>query len=307
MKNVIKTMIMMFFAGTIITACDKKTEYPEPNTTPVALPIAQTARIKYVHASPDSPEMKFFINNAPVTAGLTNTLTFGQDSPYTTFDVVNATSLNTSVADMTKILFSYTANGAVIDVKKVAYRTSTGTGATAIMGTGNFNAVAGVSYSVFYTDVTSRPNNIQGGKSTDIGGPLLDFIVNDNTFLDFTAPSAARQIKLRLVHLAVGAPAVRVVIGSVEQTDNTVLLTNVAAFTNIAYKVTSTAPPLNVPTTAPADNKLVLKNIQVFANTGTTALLTIPSVTFDMRKAYTLVAVGISGTPSFGVKVITNN
>ncbi len=310
MKNIIKTTLMMLLAGTIITACDKKTDYPEPNTTAATLPVAQTARIKFVHASPDSPEMKFFINNVLVPAGLTNTLTFGQDSPYTTVNVVSNTRINTTVADMTKILFRYTGlDGITRDIKDVAFRSSTVATPTtpSVMGTGNFNAAAGVSYSAFYTDATTRPNNIQSGRSTDIGGPLLDFILNDNTLLDFTAPATARQVKLRLVHLAVGAPAVRVVIGSVEQTDNTVLLTNFTAFTNIVYKVNSTNT-LAVPTTAPTDNKLVLKNIQVQNNASPNAVLfTIPSVTVDMTKAYTLVAVGIPGTPSFGVKVIQNN
>ncbi len=305
MKNIIKTTLMMLLAGTIITACDKKTDYPEPVTT--TTPIVQTARIKFIHTSPDSPEMKFFINNELVVAGLTNTLSFGQDSPYTTVNLVSNTRLSTTVSDMTKTLFSSTGlDGVVRDIKSVAFRFSTGTGPTAIMGTGNFAAATGVSYSVFYTDVTSRPSNIQSGRSTDIGGPLLDFIVNDNTFLAF--PTGSRSIKLRLVHLAVGAPAVKVTIGTVEQTDNTVVATNVAAFTNVAYKNTTQIPySVNVPTTAPTDNKLVLKNIQVLNNTTNAVLLTIPSVTVDMTKAYTLVAVGIAGTPSFGVKVIQNN
>ena len=316
MKNILKTTLMMLLAGSIITACDKKTEYPEPNTAAVTLPIAQKARVMFVHASPDAPEMNFAINNVIPTSGK---LILGQNSAYSEFDIVApqastgtpfiaaGTQLRATITPPTNFLFLYNAKRAdekLDTIKSVAFRETS----RSVMNNDNHPTLPNTSYSVFLTDTVTRPANIQGGRSTDIGGPLLNYIINDNTYLNF-ATAAPRTIKLRLVHLSPNAPAVRVTIGSQEATSGTVLsATVVTPFPSVVYRAAATVFTYLVPALADADNKVVLKNIQVrSANTANTLVLTIPSLTVDMGKAYTLVAVGKLGTPSFGVKVIQNN
>ncbi len=307
MKNIIKTTLMMFFAGTIITACDKKTEYPEPNTT-VATPITAAAKVMFVHAGADAPEMNFSVDN---TVPADAKLTLGKNSAYFPFNIVapsggSGTQFRSTVADPAVVLFTYNPgrlDGTTDDIRTVAFRATSG----GFMNTSNFTATNGVSYSVFLTDTVKRPANTQNGRSTDIGGPLLNYTIDDNAFLNFaTVPT--RSVKLRLVHLSPNAPAVRVIVGSQESTSGTVLTATPATpFASVAYRATAPIFTLPVSALTDADNKVVLKNIEVRTVVGNALVLTIPSLSVTMGKAYTLVAVGKVGTASFGVKAIQNN
>lgn len=364
----------MFFAGTIITACDKKTEYPEPNTTAATL-SSQVANVNYIHASPDAPEMKFFINNLPITGSLTSTLVYKGATGYIPFDVSNATRFSTTVADMTKNLFSYTGlDGLNKDVKEVAYRT-TSNGA---MGTGNFATVGGGFYSLFFTEETTRPANLQSGKSTDVGGPLLDYILDDASFRRFSTtpvpyliPNPATGVivpvsapadiilptgsaKLRFCNLSPVAPLatstsdVTVVVTSanIQDTGGAVVPTSIYVplpavtgvieapsqvlsgtsmnlFTAVRYRDLHANPRQTFPAASPAprqyrslayipvttsDNKLVLNNVEIRRTASPfTTIFTIPSITIERGKVYTIVMMGRVGTPSFNVKVIQNN
>ncbi len=374
MKNIIKTTLMMLLAGTIITACDKKTEYPEPDTT-AAILSSQVANVNYIHASPDAPEMKFFINNLPITGSLTSTLAYKGATGYTPFDVVNATRFSTTIADMTKTLFNYTGlDGVVNPIQSVAYRTSSG----GIMGTGNFTAVGGGFYSLFLTEETTRVSNIQNGKSTDIGGPLLDYILDDASFRRFSTtpvpyliPNPATGVivtvsdpaniilptgsaKLRFCNLSPVAPLatstsdVTVVVTSanIQDTGGNVVPTSVYVplpavtgvieapsivlstasmnlFTAVRYRDLHANPRQTYPTLTSgfrayrslayipvntSDNKLVLNNVEIKRTVAPfTTIFTIPFITIERGKAYTIVMMGRVGTPSFDVKVIKNN
>ena len=374
MKNILKIMLMMLLAGSIITACDKKTEYPAPNPAAVTL-SSQVANVNYIHVSSDSPEMKFSVNNLPVASALSGALTYKQTTGYTPFDVLGPTRFTTTVADATKTLFSYTElNGKISDIKSVAYRTTT----AGAMGTGNFPATAGTFYSLFFTEETTRASNTQSGKSTDIGGPLLDYILDDTSFRRFSSTpvpylipdpatgaivpvSAPANIilptgaaKLRLCNLSPVAPAatstsdVTVVVtsaniqdtggvvvptsiyvplpavtGVIEAPSQVITAASMNLFTAVRYRDVHANPrqtfpvattPLRayrslafIPVTT-TDKKLVLNNVEIRRTaTPFTTIFTIPSITIEAGKAYTIVMMGRVGTPSFDVKVIQNN
>lgn len=323
MKNIIKTTLMMLLAGSIITACNQKTEYPEPNTTAVTLPVAQTARVMFVNAGMDAPTLAFSVNNVVPTDGV---LARGANSAYTTFDVLGTgaatTQFRASVSN-TPFLFLYNPgrlDNSLDTIKTVAWRATNRTNTNPnpnplLFNTNNFSASGGVSYSVFLADSVTRPARTEGGRSIDIGGPLL-LVSNDNSFLTYTA--TASEVRLRLAHLSSNAPAVKITIGSVETqtaTGTTVLLTNVnpPTFASVIYKGSTSREnivlplaTLAVPATS-VNNQLELKNVQVRAAVGNALITTIPSIIVDKNKSYTILASGKLGTPSFGVKVIQNN
>ena len=323
MKNILKTTLMMLLAGSIITACDKKTEYPEPNTAAVTLPVAQTARVMFVNAGMDAPTLAFSANNIVPTDGV---LARAGNSAYMTFDVLGSGAATTQFrasVSANPFIFLYNpgrVDGSLDSIKTVAWRATNRTGTNPnpnplLFNQNNFSAVAGASYSVFLADSVTRPARTEGGRSTDIGGPLL-LVNNDNTFLTYL-PTAS-EVRLRLAHLSSNAPAVKIVIGSVEtetSAGTAVLSTNITpiTFSSVIYKGTTARENISLPSTTLAvpttstNNQLELKNVEVRGAVSNATIITIPSIIVSRNKSYTILASGKLGTPSFGVKVIQNN
>lgn len=150
----------------------------------------------------------------------------------------------------------------------------------------NFSFTGNTSYTVFITDTLAKPKPVVAG-GTNPGGPQF-LVVTDNL-----AAPPADSAKIRFLHLAPGAPAVWVNV-----------VEGPTLFANRAYRaVASSGAFSNV--------KAGTYDLEVRTGSAMGAvLLTVPSVTLDEGKLYTLFARGVPAkmdAQALGVSILQHN
>ncbi|MDJ1492657.1 DUF4397 domain-containing protein [Cytophagaceae bacterium DM2B3-1] len=182
MKITRYSLIAGVMASMLAACSEPETPTPVPATAPSSL----TANILFVNASPDAPQLNFFINNIAAGTGLT-------------FPNIQE-SYNTPQAGPLQFRAKAASGqiGGTLGSNDVVYRA----GST---NNTNFTTTAGKYYTVFVTDTTTRPKPTTPAGVTDQGGLRL-FPVED-----IVRSAVAGKAFVRFINLSPNAQALELV------------------------------------------------------------------------------------------------
>ncbi|WP_077921964.1 DUF4397 domain-containing protein [Spirosoma sp. 209] len=271
---------VMLLSAVLLSGCED-TDYPAAQ--PATTPSTNQARFLFVNAAPGAPALNFFVENTQ--AG--QSLGFGQASAYIPSQVGNIQLRAKAASGQI---------GGVIGSGDILFRA----GAT---NQNNFAAAANTNYTVFVTDTLNRPRPTTTN-GTNPGGPQF-LTVTDNL-----ATPAAGNAHVRFFHLAPDAPAVSVRLVPTAPAS----VTATPAFLNRAYRVTSVGSGTAVtnyanftPVSAATYTVQVYTGATVPTSATVTPALTVPNVTLETGKIYTMYARGLRRNNSLGAGVVIHN
>ncbi len=273
--NYIKYSLFSFLAAMALLSACSEPESPTP--IPATSASTATAKVIFVNASPNAPQLNFFVNN--VQAG--NTLAFPNGQASYNDVQVGAIQLRAKAASG--------EIGGTLAGNDLLFRA----GAT---NNNNFSATSGRNYTVFVTDTIGRLQPTTPAGTTDPGGVRF-LSVEDNL-----ATPATGKAHIRFFHLAPGAPAVWVNVKG-----NTTAL-----FANRSYRSAATpsgvSPSVSYASFIPVDAATYNLEVRIGSETGT-VVLEVTGLTLQEGKIYTIFANGQVGnaTTPLGAGIITHN
>jgi Domain of unknown function (DUF4397) len=274
-KSICFVVLASLVTSILFMSCEQ-TQYPTPSPSTEVSKLA--SKFLFVNASPDSPALNFFLNNA---AAGTN-VALGGNTAYNTAAVGTVQLRAKAVSG---------AIGGAIGTSDLIFRA----GAT---NNNNFTASSNVNYTVFVTDSLNRAKPTTLG-ATDPGG-LRFLSVTDNL-----AAPASGNAHVRFFHLSSNAPAVWVTVS-----DSTKAL---ATFANRAFRGIATAtgvtPAVNYANFTPIVAGTYTVEVRTGSATGPVALK-VPGVALTNGKIYTLYAKGLAkgtGAKALGAGIVTHN
>lgn len=135
-------------------------ELPEANLANTTTPFS--AKFLFANASPDAPELSFFVNNTKVGSDAGSDANYAQ-SAYTTLPITSSGLAGTATANTNIRAKGASGNiGGLLGTNDLIYRAGNN-------NTNNFVAINGNSYTVFVVDSINRPKPLRTLNSGNFG------------------------------------------------------------------------------------------------------------------------------------------
>ncbi len=297
----------------LMMGCDEP-EYATPNLA--AKDTTFSAKVLFVHASPDAPALNLFVNNLPTAVGAS--VAYPQIQPtYTTIPLLATGGPSAGNTHLRAKAVSGQIGG-VLGSADVVFRAS---------GTNQNTFVANTrsSYTIFVTDTIARPKSRTPG-TTDVGGIQLWSVAD----LFPSNPIPAGKSAIRFIHLAPNLKDTVTLVNSatgttpfpktISKTDRPtgkkgdLTNTHLRIYRNVFLEQTLTVDNVtfrantNLNEYTVVDAGMYTYEVRTKTETGT-LLVTMPPVTLVEGKIYTFYLRGKVGstTTPLGVETILHN